>query len=328
MVCFKCGNTNDNNSIFCAGCGYRFALTGVEDFPFGETNPLKSDSEYIEHFKEKVAERYTIERELGRGIMAVVFLAEDRRLERKVAIKLLHPEIYLNKSFLEKFTAVINLSSKLIHPNIVKIYNVDKNGDFYYYSMSYVEGRSLADILLKFGQLYSKLIVRFSFFICNALAHAHSYNIIHRDIRLENIIIDNSIQPVILDFGITHAFIGTNISQSGSVAGTPLYISPEQINGNEIDCRADIYSLGCLMYHMAAGVAPFQDDDSASALYKHVHQMPVPPNECNDRVPEWLSLVITKAMAKNPENRYQSANELSKILYKYFVKRSKFRKSV
>ena len=254
--------------------------------------------------------------------MAVVFLAEDLRLERKVAIKLLPPEMCLDKSFVERFTTEVKISAKLTHPNIVKIYDVNKIGDFYYYSMSYVEGKSLADILSRFGQLYSKLIIRLSLFISNALVHAHSLDIVHRDIKPENIIIDNSMQPVVLDFGIAKALKGSNVSQPGSLVGTPLYMSPEQVKGENVDCRADIYSFGCLMYHMATGFPPFQGDDPTAILYKHVHQIPTPPHKCSESVPEWLSFIIMKAMAKNPSERPQTANELSKVLYKFFISKT------
>jgi len=316
MFCDKCGAENRDEAEFCVKCGNR--LSGIRTSA-GEDGTVpssgQSELDYVEKFKLAVSGRYEVIRELGRGGMAIVFLAKDKRLDRNVALKLLPQEISMDRNFTERFMREARISAKLSHPNIIQIHDVDKIDEFTFYSMSYIDGVSLAQIIRKKGALSPKIVMRLGIQICFALQHAHEKGVIHRDIKPENILIDRKRMPIVVDFGIARAMSDSRLSSTGMFIGTPQYMSPEQIKSGDVDARSDIYSLGGMLYEMAVGRPAFVERDTAALMYKHVHERPKPPHEVNGNVPKALSDIIMKALAKNPKDRPQSARELAKMLH-------------
>ncbi|MCD6308475.1 MAG: protein kinase, partial [Candidatus Latescibacteria bacterium] len=270
MFCDKCGTENRDEAEFCTNCGNRLGREGGTPVrPSSRVDaPAGSELDYIERFKAAVSGRYEVIREIGRGGMAIVFLAKDTRLERKVALKLLPQEIAMDKNFTERFMREAKISAKLAHPNIIQIHDVDNDGEFTYYSMSYIEGISLAQIIKKGGALAPKIVTRLGIQICFALQQAHEKGVIHRDIKPENILINKKRMPIVVDFGIARAMSDSRLSSTGMFIGTPQYMSPEQIQGTEVDARSDIYCMGVMLYEMATGKPPFRSGDTASLMYK------------------------------------------------------------
>jgi len=316
MFCDKCGTENRDEAGFCVNCGEK--LSDIKTPMPGKVvgQPAESGGgDFLERFKIAVSDRYEVIRELGRGGMAIVFLAKDKRLERQVALKLLPKEISMDKNFSERFMREARISAKLSHPNIIQIHDVENLGEFTYYSMSFIDGVSLSHIIKKSGALNPKIVTRLGIQICFALQAAHEHNVIHRDIKPENIIVSKKRMPIVVDFGIARAMSDARLSSTGMFIGTPQYMSPEQIKSGEVDPRSDIYSMGGVLYEMTVGKPTYQERDTAAIMYKQVHELPTPPHEVNPDVPRALSDIIMKALSKAPEDRPASAMELGKLLH-------------
>ncbi|HDY88457.1 MAG TPA: zinc-ribbon domain-containing protein, partial [bacterium] len=319
MFCDKCGTENRDTADYCSSCGSKIQENQKSpDSPKPEKSDSAGDktkSTFIEKFKEIISDRYEVIRELGRGGMAIVFLAKDNRLDRQVALKLLPEQFHHDQSFRERFLREAKISAKLSHPNIIQIHDVNEVRGFTYYSMSYIEGVSLAQIIRKGGAISPKIISRLGIQICFALQNAHEKNVVHRDIKPENILVNKKRMPIVVDFGIAKALTEAKLSQTGMIIGTPHYMSPEQIKTGVVDGRSDIYSLGCVLYEMAVGKTPFQGLDPTSLMYHQVNELPPPPHTKNTEIPEALSNIIMRALAKNPDERFQTASELGKALH-------------
>ncbi len=315
MYCDTCGEQNRDSAVYCSHCGARLP-DGTPVAARQPAAPGKTDTGgYIERFIAHVSGRYEVIRELGRGGMAIVFLAHDRRLERHVAIKLL-PETYSgDEQFSKRFLHEARISAQLSHPNIIQIHDLFHDGGFTYFSMAFVDGVPLARVIRESGPLSPAAIARVGIQVCFALQHAHDTGVVHRDVKPENILINRQRMPIVVDFGIAKAVRGTQLSQTGMFIGTPMYMSPEQIKSGKVDGRSDIYSMGCVLYEMAVGRPPFAGLDVASLMYHQVNEMPQPPHEVNGAVPRELSDLIMQALAKNPDDRIQSARELGRLLH-------------
>jgi len=319
VFCDKCGKENRDDAEYCTNCGVKLTGTTAPSDRKDSTEPPRNEpASFIEVFKQVVSERYDVICELGRGGMAIVFLAKDKRLDRMVALKLLPEEFQHDENFRERFIREAKIAAKLSHPNIIPIHDVKEEKNFTYYSMSYIEGVSLAQIIRKGGALNPKIIARLGIQICFALQNAHENNVIHRDIKPENILIDKKRMPIVVDFGIAKALSESKLSQTGMLIGTPHYMSPEQIKTGNVDGRSDIYSLGCVLYEMATGRTPFKGLDPTSLMYHQVNEMPQPPIAVNKDVPQVLSDLILKALAKNPDDRFQTTAELGRALHDAF----------
>ncbi|MHC4769618.1 MAG: serine/threonine-protein kinase, partial [Planctomycetota bacterium] len=231
----------------------------------------------LEHLKAALADRYAIEREIGSGGMAVVYLARDLRLDRAVALKVLRPELAASLG-VERFIREIEIAGKLNHPNILPLYDSGEADGLLYYAMPYVEGESLRDLLAREQQLPLDEALRITREVADALSHAHAYGVIHRDIKPENIMFQAG-HAVVSDFGIARAVTeagGEKLTQTGVAVGTPAYMSPEQAAGvGTIDARSDVYALGCLLYEMLAGEAPFTGPTAQAIMARHAMD-PVP----------------------------------------------------
>ncbi len=261
--------------------------------------------------------RYRLKEKIGSGGMADVYLADDLSLNREVAVKVLHAQYAADPSFIQRFRYEAQAAANLNHPNIVNIYDWGNEGDIYYIVMEYVEGRDLKQILMTEGRFMPERAAEITAEICAALQFAHRQNLIHRDIKPHNIIITPMGQVKVMDFGIARVGSGNGMTQTGTVMGTAQYISPEQAQGQAVDARSDIYSLGVVLYELLLGRVPFDDDNAIAVAYKQVKEDPVPISLVDRTMPPALEAIVMKALAKNPENRYGSAQEMKADLLRW-----------
>ncbi|MDQ1511116.1 MAG: eukaryotic-like serine/threonine-protein kinase [Actinomycetota bacterium] len=254
--------------------------------------------------------RYEIDREIARGGMAEVYLARDQSLNRPVALKALFPEFAREPSFVERFRREAQAAANLNHPNIVAIYDWGQESGTYFIVMEYVEGRSLRELIHSEGPLEPGRAADIAAEIASALAFAHRSGVVHRDVKPGNVLLTQSGTVKVTDFGIARAGTSDGLTQTGSVMGTATYFSPEQAQGLAVDGRSDVYSVGVVLYEMVCGVPPFVAESPVSVAYKHVREEAIAPSLRNPDVPPALEQIILSALAKDPEHRYQSADDL------------------
>ena len=258
-----------------------------------------------------LAGRYRVERELGRGGMAKVFQGVDTVLGRQVAIKILAPRFADDESFVQRFRREAQAAARLSNPNVVSVFDTGADDGVHFIVMEYVEGRTLADYLADGGRIMPDRAIEISESVCNALSAAHAQGVIHRDIKPGNIMLTPQGQVKVADFGIARmTTTAETVAQTAAVLGTASYLSPEQAQGQPVDARSDLYSLGCVAFEMVTGRPPFIGDSPVTVASKQVLEQPVPPSRLNPDVTPDLDAVILRALAKNPANRYQSAEEL------------------
>jgi eukaryotic-like serine/threonine-protein kinase len=256
-----------------------------------------------------LGDRYEVGRLLGAGGMAEVYEGRDRLLARRVAIKVLLAEFAQDPSFLVRFKREAQAAASLSHPNIVAVYDTGVQDGTNFIVMEYVEGRTLRDLLRIGGPPPPERAVGIAADVCNALAAAHARGLIHRDVKPANVMLTPDGAVKVMDFGIARATTSATITQTQAVIGTAQYISPEQVEGREVDARGDLYSLGCLLYELLTGRVPFSGDSPVAIAYRHVREDPTPPRQLNPRIPAAVEAVTLRAMAKNPDERYQTAAE-------------------
>ncbi len=261
--------------------------------------------------------RYSLKEKIGSGGMSDVYLADDLTLNRPVAVKILHPEFARDPSYIQRFRYEAQSAANLNHPNIVSVYDWGNEGDVYYIVMEYVEGRDLKELLREQGRLGPERAAEITAEIAAALQFAHRHNLVHRDIKPHNVIITPTGQVKVMDFGIARAASGTGMTQTGVVMGTAQYLSPEQAQGLPVDGRSDIYSLGIVIYEMLTGRVPFDDENPLTVAYRQVRDDPVPPSVMDPSIPATMNSIVMKALAKNPANRYQTAQELKADLLRF-----------
>lgn len=258
---------------------------------------------------------YEISGVVGAGGMGVVLKGYDPALARIVAIKVLMPHLATCGAARQRFAREAKAAATVLHPNVIAIHSVSSTAELPYLVMPYVRGRSLQKRLDDQGQMELKEVLRVGCQVAAGLAAAHAQGLVHRDIKPANILLEDGVERVTLtDFGLARAVDDATLTRSGVIAGTPLYMSPEQASGEPIDARSDLFSLGSVLYTMCAGRPPFRADTSLAVLRRIADQTPRPLSELNANVPPWMSRLVERLHAKRPEQRMQSAAEVEQLL--------------
>jgi serine/threonine protein kinase/Tfp pilus assembly protein PilF len=306
MKCPKCNFDNPADTKFCGNCAA--ALKPSEEISPSHTKTLETPKEEFGRGT-TFAERYDFIEELGTGGMGSVYKVFDKKIKEEVALKILKPEIVDEKT-IERFSSELKLARKIRHENVCQMYDINEEKGTNYITMEYVPGEDLKSFIRRVGQLPVGKTISIAKQVCEGLSEAHRLGVVHRDLKPQNIMIDKEGNARIMDFGIARSIKGKGITGAGMMIGTPEYMSPEQVEGKEVDQRSDIYSLGVNLYEMVTGQVPFEGDTPFTIGMKHKSETPKDPKELNAQIPEDLSRVILRCMEKDKEKRYQSAGEL------------------
>ncbi len=311
IKCPKCHSDNTDTARFCSNC--------ATSLPFlKETSHTKTLDTPREEFTRGTtfAERYEFMEELGTGGMGVVYRVEDTKIHEEVALKLIKPEIAADKKTIERFSNELKMARGISHRNVCRMYDLGEAKGTHFITMEYVPGEDLKSFIRRIGQLPVGKSISIAKQVCEGLSEAHRLGVIHRDLKPSNIMIDKEGNARIMDFGIARSLKSKGITGAGVMIGTPEYMSPEQVEGKEVEQRSDIYSLGVNLYEMVTGQVPFEGDTPFTIGMKQKGETPKDPKELNAQIPEGLSQVIFRCMEKDKENRYQSAGELRSELSK------------
>jgi len=295
---------------------------GFEPRRLGEIlveNGYMTNSQVVELFRHQSSagrrtrlENYEILAKIGKGAMGAVYKARQLSLNRLVALKILPPHLAADKVYITRFLREAQVAAKLNHENTIYVIDVGESKGVYYFAMEYVDGRTVKEMLEQREVFDERRTVEIALQVARALEHASSYGIVHRDIKPGNIMITKQEGMVKLcDFGLAKDLdISASVTSHSTVAGTPYYISPEQIKNEPVDARTDIYSLGATVYHIMTGSVPFTGRSAPIVMAKHLHEAPIPPRQLNPKISSGLEAVILKCMAKNPAERFQTPAEL------------------
>ncbi|MFH1421660.1 MAG: serine/threonine-protein kinase [Planctomycetota bacterium] len=316
----------------CIELQEQYKKAGIESQKLGEILAAKgymTKAQVVDLFRHQSSagkhtriENYEIVAKVGKGAMGTVYKAKQLSLNRIVALKILPPRLAADKEYISRFLTEARVAAKLNHENIIYVIDVGESGGIYYFAMEYVEGKTVKEILEEQGSLTEKASAEIAIQITRALDHAAGFGIIHRDIKPANIIITNEGRIAKLcDFGLAKEMeFRSAASTQGTMAGTPYYVSPEQIRGEEVDVRSDIYSLGGTIYHMATGSVPFPGKSAPIVMVKHLQENMVPPHQLNANISQGLESVILKCMSKKRQARFQTPKELLHALEQLLLK--------
>lgn len=304
-TCPKCNTNNPDTLKFCRECGTQ--LPSFKDIEVTET--METPIEELTRGS-VFANRYEIIEELGKGGMGKVYRVEDTKIKEEVALKLIKPEIASDKKTIERFRNELKIARKIRHKNVCAMFDLGEERGTHYITMEYVPGGDLKKLIRRTKLLTAGTAISIAKQICIGLVEAHSLGIIHRDLKPSNIMIDDNGNARIMDFGIAKPLKGKGITGSGVMIGTPEYMSPEQIEGKELDQRSDIYSLGIILYEIVTGRVPFKGDTPFTVGVKHKSEMPQDPKEFNAQIPDDLSRVILRCLEKDKNKRCQSVDEV------------------
>jgi len=312
MKCPKCETENPSDSKYCKECATQLPSSEEVSVP---TKTLETPKEELTTGS-TFAGRYQIIEELGKGGMGRVYRALDKELNEEVALKLIKPEIAKDKKTIERFKNELKFARKISHRNVGRMYELMEDKGTHFITMEYVPGQDLGRLIKQTGQLTIGKAISIAEEICEGLSEAHRQGVTHRDLKPSNIIIDREGNARIMDFGIARSLKAKGITGAGVMIGTPEYMSPEQVEGKDVDQRSDIYSLGIILYEMVTGRVPFEGDTPFTIGVKHKSEIPQDPRQLNAQVPSDLSRAIIKCLEKDKEKRYQSAGEVQSELTK------------
>jgi eukaryotic-like serine/threonine-protein kinase len=308
MICLHCHTPNPTNADVCSQCGSGLDIGA--DVGLGATLEVSQSASI--NTGTDFGPRYHVESLLGSGGMGKVYKARDRELERTVAIKVLRPDLMTDPQALQRFKHELLLASSISHPNILRIHDLGEYNGVKFISMAYVDGGDLTQLLRKEGRLPLERVLNIMRQLAAALSAAHGVNVVHRDLKPQNLLMGSEDHVYVTDFGIAKTLESdrTSVTRTGAVLGTPLYMSPEQVEGKPVDHRSDLYTYGLIFYEMLTGVLPFSGDTTFQLMYQRVHQQPKRPELVIPDLPPYLSRICLKCLEKEPANRYQSASEI------------------
>ena len=309
MECPKCQTNNPPESKFCMECATPFP-------ELKEARPTKTLETPTEELRRGsvFAKRYEIIEELGKGGMGKVYRVFDKKVDGEIALKLVKPEIASDKNTVERFRNELKLARDITHKNVCRMYDLNEDKGTYYITMEYVPGGDLKRFIRRSKQLGIGTALSIAKQICEGLVEAHSLGVVHRDLKPNNIMIDDNGNARIMDFGIARSLSAKGITGKGVMIGTPEYMSPEQVEGKDVDQRSDIYSFGIIMYEMVTGRVPFEGDTPFVIGMKHKGEQPKDLKELNPQISDDLNKVILRCLEKEKENRYQDTKEVLSVL--------------
>ncbi len=305
--CPECRATNPINSRFCIKCGAQ--VSGSKKVYVSKTDTIQATVNELTTGS-TFAGRYQVIEELAKGGMGRVYKVYDKKINEKIALKLIKVETESDQEAIKRFKNELKLARKISHRNVCRMFDLGEEGGSNFITMEFVPGEDLKSSLIRMGPLSAAKAIFIARQVCEGLTEAHGLGVVHRDLKPQNIMVDRKGNARIMDFGIARSLRAEGITDTGVVIGTAEYMSPEQVEGKEVDQRSDIYSLGVIMYEMVTGKVPFEGKIALTIALKHTTEKPENPREINDQVPEDLSNVILKCMQKNKERRYQKAGEL------------------
>ena len=290
----------------CKHCG-----EWLEDPPTTQTGSFSNPETIV---RDALSENYEIKKELGRGGMAIVYKAVQESLGRPVALKVLPQGLTHDRKLLERFHREARSAALLNHPHIVTIFDEGEMNGVHYMAMEYLTGRDLHEMIQENGPVNSEEAISLIAPVAQALGYAHQNNTVHRDVKSSNVMVTDVGRPVLMDFGIAYASSESRLTQTGTVLGTPEYMSPEQARGNEVDSRSDLYSLGVVLYETLTGKLPHTGGHPMSVVYKVLHESYKPLRHIDNSIPEWMEQIVARLLMKDPEDRFQTGDEVANAL--------------
>ncbi len=315
MLCPDCGTKIPKDARHCPKCDTVVSESVAEGMTPDSPTETLGVSELRDRLQDALGSQYAVERSIGQGGFAVVFLVRDLTLKRPLAVKVISPDLIISHAVLERFRREAETIAQLSHPNIVPVHFVGSKGDLFYLAMTFVDGESLADRVSREGSLSVEESARILREIASALDLAHRRGVVHRDVKPHNVLLEKETRRALLtDFGIARTAEGEHLTATGMVVGTPAYMSPEQVTGDKVDHRADIYALGIVGYEMLAGQLPFTGENQQAVLMQRVMGDPTPIDQIKPEVPQWLASVVSKCLATDPALRVGDAGEIARAL--------------
>jgi tetratricopeptide (TPR) repeat protein/predicted Ser/Thr protein kinase len=331
MVCPQCRTPNPEGTSICVKCSTPIdledatlpiidtsagATVGMDSMatqgtswskatnfdPAAGSNPLQ--------IGDLLASRYEILKLLGEGGMGSVYRARDVELDRMVALKVIRPELARNAQILQRFKQELILARQVTHRNIIRIFDLGHSEGRRFITMEYIEGEDLSTILAKRGKLPAPEAVAIIMQVARGLEAAHAEGVVHRDLKPQNIMVDPQGKVSVMDFGIARSVDGANMTRTGALMGTPTYMSPEQAQGQKVDARSDLYTLGIILYELLAGLPPFEADNPMATLVRRIQEKPKPPIEVAPEIPKQLNDIVLKMLGTQAGDRYQTAGEI------------------
>jgi len=317
MVCPECSYENEESSVQCAKCTTPLPLsdqtlaTGGQGWSVPAADGVVSNAALVQLKPgSSIGTRYEIVRLLGQGGMGAVYQANDKELERQVAVKVIRADMAANPEILRRFKQELILARQITHKNVIRIFDLGQADGIKFITMEYIEGENLQSLLRTKKKLEPTEAANILAQVCRALEAAHHEGVIHRDLKPQNIMLDKSGRAYVMDFGIARSMLGAGMTQTGALIGTPDYMSPEQAKGMSLDARSDLFSLGIIFYEMLSGKVPFEADTTMGKLWKRTNEPARPLDELDKTIPKPLSDIVRKCLEIDPQKRFSSAGEL------------------